>query len=858
MRAPRLPLPATPLVGRAAEGAQLAAWIVNPTVRLITILAPGGMGKTRLALAAAAHQQEIRSFEHGVAWADLAPLSDVDQMPAAIAHALGLPLESGNDRARTSEQQLIDFLQNRRLLLVLDNAEHLLDGADLVAEIVANAPNVQVLVTSRAPLRLVGEQLYPLHGLDSAPAQVATDEPDSVQASAPALFLLSAQRVRPAYQPDTTEFDRIVDICRLVEGMPLAIELAASWVTLMSATEILAAIRNSLSFLETDLRGVPERHRSVEAVFETTWQRMSEPEQQIFAQVSVFRGGFTQDAVRKVTGAELGQLRALAAVSLIVYDHERSRYTVHELLRQFGALRLSEWPDLEASTNQAFSFFYFDLLRRRQNALKSRGLQTDLLVLDAEIDNLSRAWGWAAEQGHVEGIIETLDGLGLYLQFRGRSDEGETAFRSAATALENAGENRHLARARAWQSLFARNLGQAERASRLLDRCVRILEDPSLAGTDIRAERAFVLMQMGAEASARDVDVAETFYTESLTLFQELEDQWFAAEVLLGLGHICLTQGDFDGQRMHVQQALDTYRTLGNVRGTAAALSMLADIDSYRGRLMSGLDLGFESLAAFRSLDDPAGIATCLSRIGMTYMNLGDVTNARQVVNESLALFTEMGSRRDEVIAYAFLCAIELMAGDYWQAHANAERSVAIATDLDDQFVLGVAVGFLGWAQHYTGNLTGALKTLREAVTITKQTGAAMDSVRWYAQLGLAQWKNGQGQQARAHCYEALRLAIQVADPWSLLTAISSTIVILADGDDPERAIELYSMLIQDPLCAGSRWFEDGIGPHVAAAMERLPDDVVEDALCRGKAMEQHKEAARLSDEVLKLSWVHR
>ena len=143
-------------------------------------------------------------------------------------------------------------------------------------------------------------------------------------------------------------------------------------------------------------------------------------------------------------------------------------------------------------------------------------------------------------------------------------------------------------------------------------------------------------------------------------------------------------------------------------------------------------------------------------------------------------------------------------------------------------------------------------------MTITKQTGAAMDSVRWYAQLGLAQWKNGQGQQARAHCYEALRLAIQVADPWSLLTAISSTIVILADGDDPERAIELYSMLIQDPLCAGSRWFEDGIGPHVAAAMERLPDDVVEDALCRGKAMEQHKEAARLSDEVLKLSWVHR
>ena len=398
-------------------------------------------------------------------------------------------------------------------------------------------------------------------------------------------------------------------------------------------------------------------------------------------------------------------------------------------------------------------------------------------------------------------------------------------------------------------------LGQSERAAQLLTESCEILDSPSLRDQDSRFERGFVLMQLGAAAAARDPVAAETHYRQSLALFAEAGEQWCAAEALLGLGHVYLTQGNFAGQRAAVQHALDTYRTLGNVRGTAAALSMLADIDSYRGRSLSGLELGFEALAAFRSLGDPVGIATCLARIGMTYMNLGDVTNARQVVDESLALFEEIGSRRDQVIACAFLCAIELMAGDYWQAHTDAERAVAIATTLDDRFVLGVAVGFLGWAQHYVGNLSGALKTLREAVIITRQTGATMDSVRWYSQLGLAQWKNGQGQQARAHCHQALRLAVQVTDPWSLLTSISSTLTILAHGEAPVRAVELYGMLMADPLCTASRWFADGIAPHVAAAMKGLPDEVVAAALARGNGLEQQTEVARLAEEVVGLGW---
>jgi predicted ATPase/transcriptional regulator with XRE-family HTH domain len=858
VQAARLPVPATPLVGRMVERDRLAAWLADPDTRLVTILGPGGMGKTRLALAVASDHAATGHFEHGVAFVDLAPLSEVDQIPAAIAHALGLSLELGSGPVRSPEQQVIDFLQSRRQLLVLDNAEHLLDGANLVADIMTAAPRIHILVTSRAPLRLVGEQLFPLRGLEYTMKAMLTEQ---AEASASTLFLQSANRVRPSYNADPTERRRIADICRLVEGMPLAIELAASWVTLMSAAEILAAIHESLHFLETDLRGVPERHRSMEAVFDATWQRLGEREQKIFAQLSVFRGGFTREAIVHVTGATLAQLRSLAAGSLIVYDHERNRYKVHELLRQYGALRLSDAPELAQAANQAHSDFYFALLRRRQDALKSRGLQTDLLILDIEADNLSRAWDWAAQEGRIEGIRETLDGLGLYLQWRGRSDEGTIAFRSAAAALQKAGEIRHLVRALAWQALFVRSLGQFDNAADLLDQCRHHLDAASLGdegarNEDFRSEQAFMLLQIGAAESARDTDAAEQRFLQSLAIFEALGEDYFVAEVLLGLGHIHLIQGDFDTQRQYVERALDTYRTLGNVRGTAAALSMLADIDSYRGRLISGLELGFEALASFRSLGDTAGTATCLSRMGMTYMSLGDVTNARQVVTESLTLFTEIGSRRDEVICHAFLCAIELMAGEYLQARANAEHSVKIAEALDDEFVLGVAIGFLGWTQLYTGNLEGALSTLREAITITKRTGATMDSVRWYAQLGLAQWKNGQGKQARAHAHECLSLAAQVVDPWSLLTAISTTIAILADGEHPERAVELDSMLMQDPLCTNSRWYQDGIGPYVTAAIHHLPAEATEAAKIRGRSLEQSEQAALLIEETSALGWV--
>ena len=499
--------------------------------------------------------------------------------------------------------------------------------------------------------------------------------------------------------------------------------------------------------------------------------------------------------------------------------------------------------------------YYIDLVWRRQDALKNRGLRNDLLPLDAEVENVRRAWSWAAAHDQVAGIVATIDGLGLYCQWRGLTEEGEAGFAAAAVALARAGETCHMVRALAWQAHFARVLGRGEQAVQLLHQGRDLLAASALSEAVTRAARAAILMELGAATAGQDAVASQATYAQSLVLFRELGEQWFAAEVLLGMGHVCLTLGDFDGQRAHVQAALDTYRTLGHVRGAAFALSMLADIDSYRGRPISGLNLGLESLAAFRALNDPVGIATCLSRIGYTYMNLGDVTNARQVVTESAAIFAAIGARRDEVIAQVFLCAVELMAGNYVQSHGHARYALALATDLGDQFVLGVAQGFMGWAQLTIGDLDSALQTLREAVITTDLTGATMERTRCHAIMARAQWENRQGRQARAHCYQSLQLCAQVGDPWSLVTAVSATIILMAGGDDPARALELYSMLQQDSLCAASRWFEDAVGSLVAAVTTELQADVAAAALARGRTLEPLKTVHELVDEVRALGW---
>ena len=362
-------------------------------------------------------------------------MSAADEMVPAVAKALNFQL-GGPGESRSARRQMLDYLREKRMLLVLDNFEHLLisplpsghpppqggsvvsppsgeteegerGGASFVADVLRTAPDVQLLVTSRERLPLREEQAFPIIGLECSDEKVDA----GVENAAEQLFLQAATRAEPSFELATDEAASLARVCRLLEGMPLAIELAATWVDVLSLVDIAAEIQRGLDFLATEWQDAPERHRSVRAAFDASWRRLTEAEQAVFAQLCVFRGGFTREAAREVAGADLRTLAQLVDKSLLRFSRSQRRYDVHELLRQYGCERLAADREQEHVIRDRHSAYFCDALGRWGDAW-NRGKRLDVGV-DFEVDwaNLRAAWEWAADQGNAARLDLALDGL---------------------------------------------------------------------------------------------------------------------------------------------------------------------------------------------------------------------------------------------------------------------------------------------------------------------------------------------------------------------------------------------------------------------------------------------------------------
>ncbi|HRJ41641.1 MAG TPA: BTAD domain-containing putative transcriptional regulator, partial [Caldilineaceae bacterium] len=400
-----LPVPTTSFIGREGELSELSALLARPDVRLATVVAPGGMGKTRFAIEAA--RRLAGDFPDGVWFLSLVGVNEASQMLAALVQLLDAPMGAGG--AKEAVQR---FLARRRLLLVLDNFEQLVDSAEVLAEIVQGAPDVKVLVTSRVRLNLREEWAFPLTGLGME--SVVTDDTVVLFVGpneAIRLFAERARQMQPGFDA-ATEAEAVAAICRTVEGMPLGIELAASWLRAMKCGEIAAEIRRDVDFLSTPLRNVPEQHRSMRAVFERSWALLTPNEQRGLARLSVFQGGFTRAAAEAVAEVRLPLLSALVDHSLLRHGAS-GRYDIHELLRQFAAEQLAKSGEAE-SIRDKHAICFFGYLSQRREALQWRQMQPALDELIPERENLFAGWRWSCEQGHFSGLREAATLLPLY------------------------------------------------------------------------------------------------------------------------------------------------------------------------------------------------------------------------------------------------------------------------------------------------------------------------------------------------------------------------------------------------------------------------------------------------------------
>jgi predicted ATPase/DNA-binding SARP family transcriptional activator len=621
--APRDNLPAalTPFVGRDAELAELVALRQQPGARLLTLVGAGGMGKTRLALEAASAARD--AYADGVWFVGLAALATADGLPVAIARAISATLDDADPPAA-----LLSVLRDKQMLLVLDNFEHLLDGASLVVAIMQGAPRVQIMATSREQLNVRGEQLYRVRGL----AYPAREAAGAAQSAAVQLFVEGARRAQAGFTLRPDDLPAVLRICRLVEGMPLGLELAAAWTGALPLAQIAGEIESSADFLATDWVDAPARQRSMRAVFAWSWGLLDEATRSVFCRLSVFRGGFTREAAEPVAGASLRALTSLLHKSLLRWTepsapHE-GRYEMHELLRQFAAEQLALAGEGDAVRGRHLAFFA-GFAAEGEPALFSADQTAWLVRFETEHDNLGVALDWARDSADGPTALQLTAALWSFWNTRGHYQEGRRRLLEALS-LPTA---------------------QAPTAARA------------------KALNAFgaLLWTLGDAAEARPL------LDEALTIGRAINDPWNIGWALLHQGMIAYQHGDHLAARPLLEAGLAGGRAAGAAgrRSVGWALIFLGDLALDAGAQEDARRYFEESIATLRALSDRALVAYPLRRLGRLALQQGDYERAALLCHESLQLNLAI---RDRVAVAACLAGQAAVAAARGQAATAADR----------------------------------------------------------------------------------------------------------------------------------------------------------------------------------------
>jgi predicted ATPase/DNA-binding SARP family transcriptional activator len=667
-----LPFHPIPLVGREQELDALAALLDDPACRLLTLMGPGGAGKTRLALAAA--HARASSFPNGAWFISLAPLNSVELLIPTIASGIGLTL-FGPAEPKT---QLFGYLRDKKALIVLDSFEHLLSGAITLAELLATTAGIKLVVTSRERLLLQGEWLVEVSGLKFPMRDVPAAEAASY--SAVQLFLQSARRVRAGFALDETDSLAVTRICRLVAGLPLGIELAASWVWTFSCAEIAAELGRNLSFLNTTLRDVPERHRSMQAVFDHSWRLLPADEQRAFAAQSVFRGGFTRQAAEQITAASPIQLSALVDKSLLRRGAS-GRFEMHELLRQFGRVQLMAAGQAEAVSTQ-HAAYYLQLAQQAERELHGPRQTEWLARLEADHDNLRAALAWSLERGPNDLAAQLCGALWRFWYLRGYLVEGRGWLKQVLAPeklLSDAGRAKALCGAAnlAWfQGDFAaaralaggsvamwRRLGDQHslgQALAILGMAQGYQGDQALAHS-LLEESLAIFRQTGDDwglalalfyyadpraAGIHDIALAQWVLGESLTLFEKTGDPWGMALPLHGLGEWLYEQEEFAVARAQLEAALALRRKVGDNWLVAQTLGALGDVARCQNDYAGAQALYSEGLGLYQAMGSEGRSAAVLHHLGYVALNFHDGARAARHFAEGLALFQALADKR--------------------------------------------------------------------------------------------------------------------------------------------------------------------------------------------------------------------
>ena len=829
----RLPNPATPFVGRVEELTEVTALLQNPDCRMLTLVGPGGIGKTRLSIQTAVRLVDLQksNFSDGVVFVPLAPVNSPEWLVSAIASSLNLQFRNEqmlNDVPESQKVQLIEYLRDRQILLVLDNFEHLIAGADLLAEILASGPGLKMLLTSRERLRLAQEWVFEVGGM-SFPQDGSLEQLEAY--SAVQLFLQNARRVRADFEITEADKAGITRICRMVEGVPLAIELAAAWVKLLSCDEIAGEIERNLDFLTTNLRGLPERHQSLRAVFEHSWSLLSPQEQDTLMRLSVLRSPFrreTGESVVTESPSDVGSqprastgisttgrgnrsflllLSALVDKSLlrrVGNDGREIRFGMHDLIRQYAAEKLDRIPGAAEQTRSRHSTYYAAWLAKMQTEMHSSRQIQALGQIEQEIEDVRAAWRWMIESGEMMGLSQSMGGLYHFYNIRNRQQEAEEDFRlgveslsgrlassEAKTPVEQAKTvNAYLL---AYYSSVLFNTENFPLADQVYGQALKLADQLS------EPDQALIYTLLSYGTNRLAAEQVEVLYRRSQEYFSRVGDNWSKAmSMLVYVFYAQYTLLDMELARKLCQESQSLFEGIGDRVGMVFSLINQSALCYALGEYETVKRLSREGIDLCRALGDRWRTATALLYLGQACVALGEYAEAKEVYRESLDLVRELGNRRVMARYLSCLGYVHYLEAEYELANDLFGEALEYSRQIGDQREMGMSNMNLGNIALAGGDIVEARKRYQAAIDLLEElTYARWELSICVKRMGSLCYRLGETSLAWKYIRRALEISVYLKRTPEILENLVGIAELMGNAGQAVEAVQVLAFALE-------------------------------------------------------------
>ena len=744
-RLPRhnLPTQLTPFIGRATQISQLVAQVAMQ--RLLTLTGAGGVGKTRLALEVAACL--LAGFADGVWFVDLASLTDPDLLPQRILDLWQVP-----EQAATSPlTALTTYLSTRHTLLILDNCEHLLSACAPLAEtLLRDCPQLALLATSREALNIQGELPWRVPSLThppinagwdpaAAPAHSALTPATLCEFEAVALFVERVRRQQSAFTLTTANVPAVAQLCRRLDGIPLALEMAAARVNVFTVEELAVRLDGAFDerfhLLTSGARTAPTRQQTLRATLAWSYALLTPAEQRLLAQLAVFNGGWTAVALQEITGAPLDLLAQLVNKSLVIADQQagQTRYRLLETVRQFAAEQIVLATEEQSDVQWQHSRYYLRLLREQEAPLQSQQQQAALAIISRDFANINAAWQWAVGRQEFTLLAPAVHALFLYCEVRGSYRAGITLFTEATVVCTAAPPDQQVLQpllAQLWGRLGACDV----MANNGGDAIYALYQGLCYAATD--QEKAFILANLGhAEIRCGNIGPGMEKVNESLLLSQQCGDLKGEARAR----HVRIWYfPDFTQALQHCEASLALWRKVGRPDRIAESLSQLAWQLCCRGDYRLASAYWEESMTVSTMLGMQFNLAWILDCQGWLAWCQGDLVTAQTYLQEAKALYHAMGMSAAVAMCQAELALVLRSAGEMAQAVKFAAEAVALTRNTGDQMLLVLSLNYLGAALIGAGDMAAARHALVEALqqgVLTEHNAFLLNTLYYFAEL---------------------------------------------------------------------------------------------------------------------------